>query len=180
MRLQAFAPPSSSGRSVARSPPGCNRSLPRCHAMVPSFLTQVRSETGLDIEILSREAEARLAVSGCAALARRSLRFGAGVRYRRRLVRTRLAGPCQAQHRPFPLRGQGAHGRPKLHRCLDLAAGRCRHACRAVRRPPCYARRLRRHGRPRAHVSRTVRGRAQAFETACAASARTCSARRAP
>lgn len=32
------------------------------------FLAQVRSETGLDIEILSREAEARLAVSGCAAL----------------------------------------------------------------------------------------------------------------
>ncbi len=33
-----------------------------------SFLDAVRSETGLEIEILSREAEARLAVSGCAAL----------------------------------------------------------------------------------------------------------------
>ncbi len=32
------------------------------------FLERVRAETGLDIEILSREAEARLAVSGCAAL----------------------------------------------------------------------------------------------------------------
>lgn len=32
------------------------------------FLGRVRAETGLDIEILSREAEARLAVSGCAAL----------------------------------------------------------------------------------------------------------------
>ena len=32
------------------------------------FLGRVRGETGLDIEILSREAEARLAVSGCAAL----------------------------------------------------------------------------------------------------------------
>ena len=32
------------------------------------FLERVRIETGLDIEILSREAEARLAVSGCAAL----------------------------------------------------------------------------------------------------------------
>ena len=33
-----------------------------------TFLDAVRSETGLEIEILSREAEARLAVSGCAAL----------------------------------------------------------------------------------------------------------------
>lgn len=33
-----------------------------------TFLTQVREQTGLDIEVLSREAEARLAVSGCAAL----------------------------------------------------------------------------------------------------------------
>ncbi|MCB1435351.1 MAG: Ppx/GppA family phosphatase, partial [Alphaproteobacteria bacterium] len=32
------------------------------------FLDRVHAETGLDIEILSREAEARLAVSGCAAL----------------------------------------------------------------------------------------------------------------
>ncbi len=32
------------------------------------FLDRVRDETGLDIEILSRENEARLAVSGCAAL----------------------------------------------------------------------------------------------------------------
>lgn len=32
------------------------------------FLDRVRQETGLDIEILSRENEARLAVSGCAAL----------------------------------------------------------------------------------------------------------------
>ena len=32
------------------------------------FLARVRVETGLDIEILSRESEARLAVSGCAAL----------------------------------------------------------------------------------------------------------------
>ena len=34
----------------------------------PEFLDRVRLETGLDIEILSRESEARLAVSGCAAL----------------------------------------------------------------------------------------------------------------
>jgi exopolyphosphatase/guanosine-5'-triphosphate,3'-diphosphate pyrophosphatase len=34
----------------------------------PDFLSRVRTEVGLDIEILSREAEARLAVSGCAAL----------------------------------------------------------------------------------------------------------------
>ena len=34
----------------------------------PEFLAKVRHETGLDIEILSREAEARLAVTGCAAL----------------------------------------------------------------------------------------------------------------
>jgi exopolyphosphatase/guanosine-5'-triphosphate,3'-diphosphate pyrophosphatase len=34
----------------------------------PEFLSRVRAETGLEIEILSRESEARLAVSGCAAL----------------------------------------------------------------------------------------------------------------
>ena len=33
-----------------------------------AFLDRVHAETGLDIEILSRESEARLAVSGCAAL----------------------------------------------------------------------------------------------------------------
>jgi exopolyphosphatase/guanosine-5'-triphosphate,3'-diphosphate pyrophosphatase len=34
----------------------------------PEFLQRVRAETGLDIKIVSREAEARLAVSGCASL----------------------------------------------------------------------------------------------------------------
>jgi exopolyphosphatase / guanosine-5'-triphosphate,3'-diphosphate pyrophosphatase len=34
----------------------------------PAFLKRVKHETGLDIEILSREDEARLAVSGCASL----------------------------------------------------------------------------------------------------------------
>jgi exopolyphosphatase/guanosine-5'-triphosphate,3'-diphosphate pyrophosphatase len=34
----------------------------------PQFLRRVREETDLDIEVLSREAEARLAVSGCASL----------------------------------------------------------------------------------------------------------------
>src|SRR5262245_53117988 len=34
----------------------------------PQFLSRVRSETDLDIKVLSREAEARLAVSGCASL----------------------------------------------------------------------------------------------------------------
>ena len=34
----------------------------------PQFLARVRRETDLDIEIVSREAEARLAVSGCASL----------------------------------------------------------------------------------------------------------------
>jgi exopolyphosphatase/guanosine-5'-triphosphate,3'-diphosphate pyrophosphatase len=34
----------------------------------PEFLQRVRMETGLDIKIVSREAEARLAVSGCASL----------------------------------------------------------------------------------------------------------------
>ena len=34
----------------------------------PQFLARVRSETDLDIKIVSREAEARLAVSGCASL----------------------------------------------------------------------------------------------------------------
>jgi exopolyphosphatase / guanosine-5'-triphosphate,3'-diphosphate pyrophosphatase len=34
----------------------------------PEFLRRVHSETGLDIKIVSREAEARLAVSGCASL----------------------------------------------------------------------------------------------------------------
>ena len=32
----------------------------------PEFLRRVHRETGLDIKIVSREAEARLAVSGCA------------------------------------------------------------------------------------------------------------------
>ena len=40
----------------------------RIAANGPEFLARVHRETGLDIEILSREAEARLAVSGCAAL----------------------------------------------------------------------------------------------------------------
>jgi exopolyphosphatase/guanosine-5'-triphosphate,3'-diphosphate pyrophosphatase len=34
----------------------------------PQFLSRVRSETRLDIKVVSREAEARLAVSGCASL----------------------------------------------------------------------------------------------------------------
>jgi exopolyphosphatase/guanosine-5'-triphosphate,3'-diphosphate pyrophosphatase len=34
----------------------------------PQFLTRVRKETDLDIRVVSREAEARLAVSGCASL----------------------------------------------------------------------------------------------------------------
>jgi exopolyphosphatase/guanosine-5'-triphosphate,3'-diphosphate pyrophosphatase len=34
----------------------------------PQFLNRVRSETDLDIKVVSREAEARLAVSGCASL----------------------------------------------------------------------------------------------------------------
>jgi exopolyphosphatase / guanosine-5'-triphosphate,3'-diphosphate pyrophosphatase len=34
----------------------------------PGFLARVKTETGLDIELLSREDEARLAVSGCASL----------------------------------------------------------------------------------------------------------------
>ncbi|HEX6000044.1 MAG TPA: Ppx/GppA phosphatase family protein [Hyphomicrobiaceae bacterium] len=34
----------------------------------PQFLSRVRSETDLDIKVVSREAEARLAVSGCASL----------------------------------------------------------------------------------------------------------------
>jgi exopolyphosphatase/guanosine-5'-triphosphate,3'-diphosphate pyrophosphatase len=34
----------------------------------PQFLSRVRSETDLDIQIVTREAEARLAVSGCASL----------------------------------------------------------------------------------------------------------------
>jgi exopolyphosphatase/guanosine-5'-triphosphate,3'-diphosphate pyrophosphatase len=34
----------------------------------PQFLSRVRSETDLDIQVVSREAEARLAVSGCASL----------------------------------------------------------------------------------------------------------------
>jgi exopolyphosphatase/guanosine-5'-triphosphate,3'-diphosphate pyrophosphatase len=34
----------------------------------PQFLSRVRSETDLDIEVVTREAEARLAVSGCASL----------------------------------------------------------------------------------------------------------------
>jgi exopolyphosphatase/guanosine-5'-triphosphate,3'-diphosphate pyrophosphatase len=34
----------------------------------PQFLSRVRRETDLDIEVVSREAEARLAVSGCASL----------------------------------------------------------------------------------------------------------------
>ena len=40
----------------------------RIASNAPAFLSRVRTETGLDIEILSRESEARLAVSGCAAL----------------------------------------------------------------------------------------------------------------
>ena len=40
----------------------------RVAANGPEFLDRVRDETGLAIEILSRESEARLAVSGCAAL----------------------------------------------------------------------------------------------------------------
>ena len=40
----------------------------RLASNAPQFLSRVRSETQLDITIVSREAEARLAVSGCASL----------------------------------------------------------------------------------------------------------------
>ncbi len=40
----------------------------RIASNAPDFLKRVRAETGLEIEILSREDEARLAVSGCASL----------------------------------------------------------------------------------------------------------------
>ncbi|HET7411783.1 MAG TPA: Ppx/GppA phosphatase family protein [Pararhizobium sp.] len=40
----------------------------------PEFLARVRAETGLDLEVVDRETEARLAVAGCASLVERNAR----------------------------------------------------------------------------------------------------------
>ena len=57
--------------------------------------TVLRMRTGLVFEIVGRETEAKLAVSGCASLLDRSLRLGAGVRHRRRQFRVDLARSSQ-------------------------------------------------------------------------------------
>ena len=61
MPKSSIAPTTTRSRLVATE--AC-----RIAANGQDFLDRVQTETGLDIEILSREAEARLAVSGCAAL----------------------------------------------------------------------------------------------------------------
>ena len=144
------------------------------------FLARVRDKLGLDIEILTPEAEARLAVSGWAALIDASCDFvlvfdiGGGSS---ELIWLDLDAP-QPPARP-PLRRPAR--RAALHRRLDLAAHRRRDAGRALRRPPRDAGRLRGDGRARrSSVLQPFEARAQSAPSASPAAACTCSAPPAP
>ncbi len=85
------------------------------------FIDRVRRETGLDLEIVTRETEAKLAVSGCASLIDRNCDWalvfdiGGGSSELIWLDLTRLERPVAA-HDLRPTR------RAELHRRLDLAA----------------------------------------------------------
>ena len=126
------------------------------------FLERVRSEVGLELEIVDRETEARLAATGC----------------------TPLVDPAAEGVILFDI-GGGSSELVRLGRCvadaarpaasgdrrLDLAAGRRRHAGRAPRR---------RHGEPRVvrgddrggrGLRRPLRRRARRHRRACICSA---------
>ena len=135
---------------------------------------------GLDIEILSREIEARLAVSGCASLIDAQLRLRAGVRHRRRLLR---ADPARPDAPPAQVAALPLSERIEVQNCigrLDVAADRRRHAGRALRRPPRRPPTFDGHGR-RCHGACSSPSRASiACRGASAAARRTCSAPPAP
>ena len=61
------------------------------------FIDRVQEETGLSLEVVSRETEAKLAVSGCAISDRPQMRLGVGVRYWGRVVGTDLARSLQSE-----------------------------------------------------------------------------------
>ncbi len=105
------------------------------------FLALVARETGLRLEVIRPEEEARLAVISCAPLVSPEAEPGAGVRHRRRLDRAGLDRPQRrragrpgagdrqpAGHRRRRRAGQGAHRR------LHLGAARGRDAARPLRR----------------------------------------------
>ena len=112
----------------------------------PQFLSRVREETDLDIKVVSREAEARLAVSGCASLIDASsdlalvFDIGGGSS---ELIWLDLEGHkrkfADAVYRP--------PGDAELHRGMDVAAGGRRDACGALRRPVRGRGNLPGHGR---------------------------------
>ena len=98
------------------------------------FVCRVRQETGLAIEVISRETEARLAVAGCASLLDRNCDWalvfdiGGGSTELIWLDLRRLnSGKRQADRRPR----QSAGG----DRSLDVAARRRGHSGRKIRRP---------------------------------------------
>ena len=59
------------------------------------FLDRVRRDTGIPIEIISSDEEARLVVAGCAPLLDPARAARPGLRHRRRLDRARLARPAR-------------------------------------------------------------------------------------
>ena len=60
------------------------------------FLARVRDEVGIELEIVDRETEARLAATGCTPLVDPRVAGRHPVRHRRRLVRTGAARPLRA------------------------------------------------------------------------------------
>ena len=120
----------------------------RLAANADEFLERARSETGLDITIVSRETEAKLAVSGCASL----IDFGCDFA----LVFDIGGGSSELIWLDLGRRKHtwrhsrvGAPGGAGLHHRLDVAAGGRGHARRAVRRQVREPRHVPGHGRAR-------------------------------
>jgi len=81
-----------------------------------------RAETGLSITVVTRETEAKLAVSGCASLIDFRLRFRPGIRHRRgssELVWLDLSRRRHTWRHSLSERLEA----PGVHHRLDVAAG---------------------------------------------------------
>ena len=98
-----WAGPSRRSRSAARSSPIATSARARmiateaCRSAAngAEFVARVRDETGLELEIVSRETEARLAVAGCASLVDPNAGRRHPLRHRRWLVGAGLARQCR-------------------------------------------------------------------------------------